>query len=151
MLKMSLIFVVLVFILFIIFRMTFKIASIFKVLSIAIIVSIILLTIITYVMYLNNIDYELLGSSKKYVTGEVVSKDVKEIKIRVIDHNLDDGIKRNQNITIKITNATAIRLQNKVIFEKSIDFGNIKVGNKVNVICDSTENNKIIAQKIIVK
>lgn len=150
MLKLALFFVILVFILFIIFKLLFKLASPLKSLGIAIIVSVILFALITCIMYINDIDYELLGTSKKYVTGQVVSKDTNEMQVRVIEHNLTSEIKRNQTITIKITNDTALRHQTRVLFETSIEISDIAVGDKVNIICDTKKNN-IIAQKIVVK
>lgn len=151
MLKIGLFFVILVTVLFVIFKMIFKLASTLKVLGIAIIVSIIVLAVTSYILYINDIDYEMLGSGKKYVIGEVISKDNNQIKVRVIEHNMDSSIKRNQEVLIKVKGETAIRLQSNILFEEKKKYDDIKIGNKVNIICDSIENNSIIAQKIVIK
>lgn len=145
------IFIILVVILAIIFKSIFKLASIFKVLGIALIVSAIIFSVIIYIMYINDVDYELLGIGNKYITGEIVSNNKGKIKIRVIDHNLDDNIKRNQTIAVKITNETAIRLQSMVLIEEKKEISDIKVGNKVNILCDKGESSEIIAKKVVIK
>ena len=150
MLKLALVFIILVFILFIIFKLLFKLASPLKTLGIAIIVSLILFSVINYIMYINDIDYELLGTSKKYITGEVISKNGKTLSVRVIEHNLNNEINRNDRVNIKVVDDTALRHQTRIVFEQSITYDDIKIGDKVNVICSDSQNN-ITAQKVVVK
>lgn len=150
MLKLILIFLVLVFILFIIFRKTFKVGSSFKMLSLAIIVSIIVFVVIGVILYINNVDYEMLGKNKDYIIGQITYRDDEKIKIRIIEHNLDKDLEVNSVVVIKLQKETVLKKQTAMLLEKKIEVSDLKVGNRVNVICE-VRNDNIVAQKIILK
>jgi len=148
--KLGILFILIVIVLFVIFSNMFKLASFFKVLVISITVAILLFLTTVTILYINDIGYELLGTSKEYIIGEVVSIGNNELKVRIIEHNLDKALERNKIVILKIDNNTALRHQTRVLFEKSIERNEIKVGDKVNIICSDTKND-IIVQKVVVK
>lgn len=150
MLKLVLFFLIFVFVLFIIFRKIFKVGSSFKMLGLAVFVGIIIFTLAGTIVYVTEVDYEMLGNSKDYAIGQVTYIDDKEIKIRIVEHNLSENIEVNSIMTIKLQKETVLKKQTNMLLEKEIKIQDIKVGNRINVIC-GVKNNNIIAQKIVVK
>lgn len=144
------IFAVLVAILFMIFKMVFKVASNFKIFGLAIIIAILLSVIGLVILYINGIDYNLLGKSNKYVSGQVVKIKNNQITVRVIEYNLDVKDLVNKNITIKINSDTVVKRKQSALFESHCTFSDISYGHRVNINC-YYKNNNIMAQKIVIK
>lgn len=144
------IFAVLVAILFMIFKMVFKVASNFKVFGLAIVVTCLLGIIGFVILYINGIDYNLLGKSNKYISGQVVKVESNQITVRVIEHNLDVKDLVNKNITIKINSDTVVKRQERALFESHCEFFDISRGHRVNINC-YYKNSIIMAQKIVIK
>lgn len=144
------IFAILVAILFMIFKMVFKVASNLKVFGLAIVVTTLIAIIGFIILYINDVDYDLLGESNQYISGQVVKVESNQITVRVIEHNLDLKDLANKNITIKINSDTVVKRQERALFESHCEFFDISRGHRVNINC-YYKNNTIMAQKIVIK
>lgn len=148
--NLVIIFVVLIIILFMIFKMLFKIASNLKVFGLALVVAVLIGVIGMIVLYINGIDYELLGTSNKYVSGQVVRVEDNQITLRIIEHNLDIEDSVNKNIIIKINSNTIVKMQKNALFESDSTITDISRGHRVNITC-YYDKSSIVAQKIVIK
>ena len=150
MLTLVLIFVVLIAILFLIFKMVFKVGSNFKIFGLSVVVSIIIGAIGMVVLYMNGIDYNLLGKSDKYVSGQVVRIDNNQITLRVIEHNINEQDLINKNVTVKTNFDTVVKKQEKALFESDMHITDISRGHRVYITC-YYDKNELVAQKIVIK
>ena len=135
MLTLVLIFVVLIAMLFLIFKMAFKIASNLKIFGLSVVVSIIIGAIGMVIFYMNGINYNLLGKSDKYVSGQVVRIDNNQITLRVIEHNINEQDLINKNVTVKTNFDTVVKKQEKALFESDMPITDISRGHRVYITC----------------
>jgi hypothetical protein len=149
-LNFLLIFSIFVFIFYILFLARFKVDNPTKSVRVSFLVSIVAMAFLSLILYKSGIDYSNIGQKNDFVRGQIVSIGENEIRINILNNNMN--LSSKEKLNVEVSNTTIIRAQQGV-FEKNINFYDLKIGNVVNVICDenSLENSLVTAQKIVSK
>ena len=149
-LKILVIFLVINFVMYIVLSHVLKKMPSFRILRLSLIVTILIVILYIVLSYTKDISYNKNDSSTSYIIGQVEIIDNNDIYVKLLDGNIQS--KSGSLVDVKISNNTVYRKQN-ILFEKSINYSQLSVGDTVSIICENgkTNNNYVTAQKITIK